>query len=81
MLLSLVLFAARAAAAADTADKSAKSPVASAPSRKAAAKTPTKVAGIRTVFLPSARTRWCAIRLYFQSGRSTIRRAKRGWRR
>ncbi len=52
MLLSLVLFAARAAAA----------PAAATP------KTPTKVAGIRTVFIPSPNSPLCAIRLVFQIG-------------
>ncbi len=52
MILSLVLFAARAAAAPP------------AP----AAKTPTKVAGIRTVFIPSPTSPLCAIRLVFQIG-------------
>ena len=64
MILSLVLFAARAAAATDTAPKS---PVVKA-AEKAAAKTPSKVAGIRTVFLPSPSSPLCAIRLFFQVG-------------
>lgn len=55
MLLSLVLFAARAAAATDTA-------------KPAAPKTPAKVAGIRTVFVPSPNSPLCAIRLVFQIG-------------
>jgi zinc protease len=50
MILSLVLFAARAAAAAP------------------APKTPTRVAGIRTVFIPSPTSPLCAIRLVFQIG-------------
>jgi zinc protease len=56
MLLSLVLFAAKAALAAPT----------KGPAR--AAKTPTKVAGIRTVFLPSPSSPLCAIRLFLQVG-------------
>jgi zinc protease len=65
MLLSLVLFAARAVAApADTAGK----PAASKAPPKAPPKTPSKVAGIRTVFIPSANSPLCAIRLVFQIG-------------
>ena len=52
MTLSLVLFAAARAVAATPAP----------------AKTPTKVAGIRTVFIPSPTSPLCAIRLVFQIG-------------
>ncbi|HXJ23522.1 MAG TPA: insulinase family protein [Polyangia bacterium] len=54
MILSMVLFAARAAAA--------------APAPQPAAKTPARVAGIRTVFIPSPTSPLCAIRLVFQVG-------------
>ncbi|HLK89589.1 MAG TPA: pitrilysin family protein [Polyangia bacterium] len=59
MVLSLILFAARAAlgAPADAPAKPAK-----------AAKTPTSVGGTRTVFLPSPSSPLCAIRLVFQIG-------------
>jgi zinc protease len=63
MLLSLVLFAARAAAApADAATPAPK------PATKTPAKTPSRVAGIRTVFIPSPTSPLCAIRLVFQVG-------------
>ncbi len=55
ILLSMLLFAARAAIAAPT---SAKTP----------AKTPTSVGGVRTVFIPSPQSPLCAIRLVFQIG-------------
>jgi zinc protease len=61
MLLSLVLFAARAVAA--PADPAAKPAPAKAPPR-----TPSRVAGIRTVFIPSPTSPLCAIRLVFQIG-------------
>jgi zinc protease len=62
MLLSVVLFAARAAAAAPASP----APGAAKPAR--APRTPTRVAGIRTVFLPSPNSPLCAIRLVFQVG-------------
>jgi zinc protease len=65
MLMSLVLFAAPAMAA-------AKTPV------KATAKTPTKVAGIRTVFIPSPASPLCAIRLFFQVGSVDDPKGKEG---
>ena len=55
MIFSLVLFAARAAAA-----------PAGAPAK--AAKTPTSVGGVRTVFIPSPSSPLCAIRVVFQIG-------------
>ena len=45
---------------------------------KPAAKTPTKVAGIRTVFLPSPSSPLAAIRLYFQVGAVDDPKAKEG---
>jgi zinc protease len=66
MLLSLVLFAARAAAAVP--DAPAKSPP----------KPPAKVAGIRTVFLPSPQSPLVAIRLYFQIGAVDDPKGKEG---
>jgi len=56
ILLSMLLFAARAVAA--SSDK---------PAPKTT-KTPTSVAGIRTVFIPSPQSPLCAIRLVFQIG-------------
>src|SRR6478609_7075328 len=75
MILSLVPFAARAAAAAET--PAPKSPVVKA-AEKAAAKTPSKVAGIRTVFLPSPSSPLCAIRLFFQVGSVDDPKGKQG---
>jgi zinc protease len=60
MLLSFVLFAARAALAADPAKPAAQS---SKPP-----KTPASVGGVRTVFIPSPSSPLCAIRLVFQIG-------------
>jgi zinc protease len=69
VVLSLVLFAARAAAATAPPTKSA---------ANAAAKTPTKVAGIRTVFLPSPQSPLCAIRVFFQVGAVDDPKGKEG---
>jgi zinc protease len=79
IIMSLVLFAARAAAAAQEAPAkpSEKSPAVKQ-AAKAAAKTPTKVAGIRTVFLPSPQSPLCAIRLYFQVGSVDDPKGKEG---
>jgi len=60
ILLSTLLFAARAFAAPDK-------PMTKT-TTKTAPKTPTSVAGIRTVFIPSAQSPLCAIRLVFQVG-------------
>ena len=60
MMLTFVLFAARAALAAP------------------AAKQPTKVAGIRTVFLPSPSSPLCAVRLFFQIGSVDDPKGKEG---
>jgi zinc protease len=61
MVLSFVLFAARAALGAD--------PAPTEPAKPAkAGKTPTSVGGIRTVFIPSPSSPLCAIRLVFQVG-------------
>jgi zinc protease len=57
MLLSFVLFAASGAVAAPSAKPATKP-----------ARTPTSVAGIRTVFIPSPSSPLCAIRLVFQIG-------------
>jgi zinc protease len=59
ILLSMLLFAARAVAAGS--DKPA-------PKTPKTPKTPTSVAGIRTVFIPSPQSPLCAIRLVFQVG-------------
>jgi zinc protease len=69
VVLSFLLFAARAVAANPTPGKAA---------AKAAAKTPTKVAGIRTVFLPSPQSPLCAIRLFFQVGAVDDPKGKEG---
>ena len=77
MLLSL-LFAARAVLApskAKAADKPA-APAADKPAK--AAKTPTKVAGIRTVFIPSPSSPLCAIRLFLQVGAVDDPKGKEG---
>jgi zinc protease len=84
MLLSIAtLFAARAAAAAPTTTGTApgvRVEPTPAPAGKAAKapKTPTKVAGIRTVFLPSPSSPLCAIRLYFQIGSVDDPKGKEG---
>ena len=59
ILLSMLLFAARALAA--SSDKPA-------PNTTKTTKTPSSVAGIRTVFIPSPQSPLCAIRLVFQIG-------------
>jgi len=74
MLMSIVLLAARAAAAAP-ATKAANPASAS---KKATAKTPTKVAGIRTVFVPSPSSPLCAIRLFFHVGAVDDPKGKEG---
>jgi zinc protease len=71
MLLS-ILFAARAASAADTA-----APPAARPASKTS-KTPTRVGGIRTVFIPSPASPLCAIRLFFQVGSVDDPKGKEG---
>src|SRR6516162_5102131 len=69
MLMSVVLFAASAAAA----------PPADKPAKPATTKkTPTKVAGIRTVFVPSPSSPLCAIRLFFQVGAVDDPKGKEG---
>jgi zinc protease len=72
MLLS-ILFAARAATAAET---PATKPATAAPAK--AAKTPTKVGGVRTVFIPSPASPLCAIRLFFQVGSVDDPKGKEG---
>ncbi len=56
IVLSMLLFAARAVAAP------------AHPAAKKSPRTPTRVAGIRTVFIPSPQSPLCAIRLVFQIG-------------
>jgi zinc protease len=69
MLMSVVLFAARAAAA---------TPADKPPKPSAMKNTPTKVAGIRTVFVPSPSSPLCAIRLFFQVGAVDDPKGKEG---
>jgi zinc protease len=68
MMLTFVLFAARAALGADAKPaKATKAPP-----------TPTKVAGIRTVFVPVASSPLCAVRLFFQTGSADDPKGKEG---
>jgi len=68
MLLSLVLSAASVAAAAPADNPAETKTPAKAAAKTPTAKTPTRVAGIRTVFIPSPTSPLCAIRLVFQIG-------------
>jgi len=81
MLLSIVLSSlpiAASAAAAGNPPSAAPAKAAAKAATKPTTKTPSKVAGIRTVFLPSPASPLCAIRLFFQVGSIDDPKGKEG---